>query len=207
MENRQKILDAAARLYGEAGFRGATTRRIAIEAGVNEVTLFRIFGSKASLLAEAVRCCSPALAETPALPEEPRDPEAELTAWAEGHLTHLRENAPLIRTMLCEVDERPEIAARVGENPRAANCELRAYVERLRLARRIDPDVPTSSAVAMLTGCLFADVMGRPLIPDALPPEGSAAREYVRLFLRAVGLRARPARQNREKLQKRPSRR
>jgi AcrR family transcriptional regulator len=52
---RQQILEAAVRVYSEAGFRGATTRRIADEACVNEVTLFRIFGSKAALIAEAVR--------------------------------------------------------------------------------------------------------------------------------------------------------
>ena len=69
MENRQRSLDAAARIYGEAGFRGATTRRIAAEAGVNEVTLFRIFGSKASLLAEAVQCCAPPVDAMPLLPE------------------------------------------------------------------------------------------------------------------------------------------
>ena len=40
---KDHILEAAARLYGEHGFRGTTTRRIAQEAGVNEVTLFRQF--------------------------------------------------------------------------------------------------------------------------------------------------------------------
>ena len=49
MDIRDRILDAAKRIYAQHGFRGATTRLIAIEAGVNEVTLFRTFGSKAAL--------------------------------------------------------------------------------------------------------------------------------------------------------------
>ena len=49
MDIRQRILDAAKRVYAVHGFRGATTRLIAIEADVNEVTLFRLFGSKAAL--------------------------------------------------------------------------------------------------------------------------------------------------------------
>jgi len=53
MVSRERILEAAARVYARHGFKGATTRLIAIEAEVNEVTLFRTFGSKASLL-EAV---------------------------------------------------------------------------------------------------------------------------------------------------------
>ena len=49
-EIRSRILAAAAHVYAQYGFRGATTRLIANEAGVNEVTLFRTFGSKAELL-------------------------------------------------------------------------------------------------------------------------------------------------------------
>ena len=49
MDTRERILQAAARVYAQHGFRGATTRLIAIEAGVNEVSLFRTFGSKAAL--------------------------------------------------------------------------------------------------------------------------------------------------------------
>jgi len=53
MISKDRILEAAARVYSKHGFRGATTRLIAAEAGVNEVTLFRTFGSKGALL-EAV---------------------------------------------------------------------------------------------------------------------------------------------------------
>ena len=41
MDVRDKILLAAVTVFAEVGFRGATTRRIAQEAGVNEITLFR----------------------------------------------------------------------------------------------------------------------------------------------------------------------
>ena len=46
MDVREQLLEAAVKVFAIAGFRGATTRRIAQEAGVNEVTLFRQFGSK-----------------------------------------------------------------------------------------------------------------------------------------------------------------
>ncbi|MEO7475110.1 MAG: TetR family transcriptional regulator, partial [Gemmatimonadales bacterium] len=39
MNVRDQLLTAAARVYAEVGYRGATTRRIAQEAGVNEITL------------------------------------------------------------------------------------------------------------------------------------------------------------------------
>ena len=47
---RQRILDAAARTFSNEGIQGATTRQIARQAGVNEVTLFRHFKSKEQLL-------------------------------------------------------------------------------------------------------------------------------------------------------------
>ena len=53
MDIRDRILEAAKKVYAQHGFRGATTRLIAIEAGVNEVTLFRQFKSKTALINEA----------------------------------------------------------------------------------------------------------------------------------------------------------
>src|SRR5689334_17168595 len=98
LDNRARILDAAARVYAEYGYRGATTRRIAVAAGVNEVTLFRTFGSKAALIDEAVRCCAAsAVASRSALPELPVDPERELTEWASAMLAHMRETRALMR--------------------------------------------------------------------------------------------------------------
>ena len=55
MSTKRALLDVTARLFAEHGWRGTTTRRIAEGAGVNEVTLFRLFRSKEALLDEALR--------------------------------------------------------------------------------------------------------------------------------------------------------
>lgn len=47
------ILDAVLTCVVKYGFGGLTTRRIAAEAGVNEVTLFRRFGNKTALIKAA----------------------------------------------------------------------------------------------------------------------------------------------------------
>ena len=52
---RSRLLEAALEVVAERGMRGATTRRISERAGVNEVTLFRHFGSKSALVASALR--------------------------------------------------------------------------------------------------------------------------------------------------------
>ena len=59
MSTRERILLAFLRVANERGLEAATTRRIAEAAGVNEVTLFRHFGDKATLALAAVRHFSP----------------------------------------------------------------------------------------------------------------------------------------------------
>src|SRR4026209_2920921 len=116
-EPRQRLIDAAIAVFGEYGFRGATTRRIADAAGVNEVTIFRLFGSTSALLEEAVRQ-SEARTTRPAhteLPDEPGDPEIELEPWARDHWRAMRDRRSVIRKMMSEIEEHPEISACMTE--------------------------------------------------------------------------------------------
>src|SRR6476469_8315335 len=131
MASRQKLLAAAARIYGESGFRGATTRRIADEAGVNEVTLFRLFGSKSALIAEAIREHAPRGTAPHGLPDEPVDAERELSAWCDTQLTHLRAARSMIRKAMGEIEEHPEMAPCMSEGTQNAFRELLGYVARL----------------------------------------------------------------------------
>lgn len=54
MNAEVRILDAALKVFASEGFTGATTRRIADEANVAEVTIFRKFQSKENLLKEVM---------------------------------------------------------------------------------------------------------------------------------------------------------
>lgn len=50
-ERRRRLIDAARRVFAERGFRGATTRQIALAAGVTEALIFQHFPDKDSLYA------------------------------------------------------------------------------------------------------------------------------------------------------------
>jgi AcrR family transcriptional regulator len=52
-DTEDKILDATIKLLDKDGWKGATTKKIASEAGVNEITLFRKFHNKEQLLKAA----------------------------------------------------------------------------------------------------------------------------------------------------------
>ena len=188
-----KILDAAQRVYAEHGFRGATTRRIAELAGVNEVTLFRIFGSKDALLEQAVRP-NATRREVAVLTGDPVDPEAELTAWVGAQLNFLRERRSLIRKTMSEIEERPQLLDCVREGPQCAYRALKSYLDALVDRGWIDHTPDLGAGIAMLMGVIFSDAMGREMVPENFPrPIASAPRAYTRLFLRAVGVRSHAA--------------
>ncbi len=183
---KQQLLDAAVRVYSDAGFRGATTRRIAEEAGVNEVTLFRLFGSKAALIEAAVHHASINGAAEP-LPPEPVDPVVELTQWAEKDHAFMLETRGMIRTSMAEMNERPECADSASSHTAQSFTNLVTYIERLAERRFIPSATDAKPAAAMLMGTLFADAMGRDMMPEIFPPEKQAPATYVRLFLRSIG--------------------
>ena len=196
MISKSKIVEAAARVYGEYGFRGATTRRIAEEAGVNEVTLFRHFGSKSALIDEVLRTHAAAPGRQSALPDVPVDPERELTDWATGHLTHMRASRSLIRKTMGDMEERPEMCGCIAEGPSGKARDLKAYLMRMCKVGFVTWPMPRAggrnedahAAGAMLMGALFADAMGRDMMPEMYPhPPETAAAMYVRLFLTAIG--------------------
>src|SRR5213083_2121512 len=107
-EITNRILAAAARVYAQHGFRGATTRLIAAEAGVNEVTLFRTFGSKAQLL-QAMLSSHTSATSVPVIVDMV-NPRGALIEWCKSVLQHLRSHAHIIRKTIAEASERPDAA-------------------------------------------------------------------------------------------------
>jgi len=53
-DRRQQILDVAVKLFSQKGFRGTTTKEIALAAGVNEAIIFRHFTTKRELYAAII---------------------------------------------------------------------------------------------------------------------------------------------------------
>ncbi|MEO8192610.1 MAG: helix-turn-helix domain-containing protein [Gemmatimonadales bacterium] len=190
MDTRTTILNAAVQVFSQHGFRGSTTRRIADAAAVNEVTIFRYFGSKEALLQEAIGE-SEIRAFTSPLPEDPVDPQLELTEWCTAVLNHLHTRSPVIRKCMGEMEERPELTARAAEAPTRATNELCAYFSRFRELGFTDDEFDATVAASMLIAALFHDAMGRDMMPDIYPkPAESAPSRYAQFVLHAIGVRA-----------------
>lgn len=188
MNRRDEILAAAAQVFAQHGFRGSTTRRIADAAGVNEITIFRQFGSKGALLREAMQHMTESAGLTE-LPEIPSHPERELTEWSESFIQHLRLRSSIIRKTMGEIEERPEMSECASSVPIEASNALSKYLVALRRQGRTTEKFDPTTAAAMLMGAIFSDAMGRGMMPEVFPqPQEKAAHMYTVLLLRALGV-------------------
>jgi AcrR family transcriptional regulator len=106
---RDKILETALKLFSQKGYLGATTKEIAKEAGIAEVTLFRHFPSKENLFENVISAHSflPALKDL--LPEvEGMSYEKALNVIAKRFLETLSSRKDLIQIMHSEMHRYPE---------------------------------------------------------------------------------------------------
>jgi AcrR family transcriptional regulator len=186
MDTRTELLKAAAEVFSQHGFRGSTTRRIADAAGVNEVTLFRYFGSKEALLQEAIANTSNGSTAT-TLPESPVDPDKELTEWCGLMIEQLHAKRSIIRKCMGEIEERPEMITTAVSTPVRASNDLSAYLRKLKSSGLAHADFDVAAAASMLLGAIFHDAMGREMMPQIYPAQAKAPRLYSRLLLNAIG--------------------
>jgi hypothetical protein len=91
---------------------------------------------------------------------------------------------------MAEAPEHPEMAQCMRHAPSLARVELESYAEKLNLrcATRL-PENQVRVACSMLMSVLFADAMGRDVMPRMYPrPVAAAPRAYAEAFLRLMGL-------------------
>jgi AcrR family transcriptional regulator len=194
MDVREALLEAAIKVFGESGIRGATTRRIAQEAGVNEVTLFRHFHSKDDLIQTALTAYVKRI-QTPTLPDTPVDPRAELIEWCRAHHRELYKRRSFIRKAMGEFEEHPTHCAQGMKASVRFADELADYLGRLKRTGLAPGDWHERAATNLLLGAIFADAMGRDTMPERYSyTMRDGVDHYVDLLLNAIGVRtaARP---------------
>jgi AcrR family transcriptional regulator len=100
---RQRILTAAREVFSRDGFQGATTREIAREAGVNEVTIFRHFHTREELLHATLKQSCASL-DALVQPEEHwrEDLFGSLERYVQEVYVHLRGKEALVRAFTSE---------------------------------------------------------------------------------------------------------
>lgn len=173
-DTRQRLLDAAARVFARDGINGATTRAIAEEAGVNEVTLFRHFGSKDGLLDAVVgQNFGPgAQVAVEAPPAMTNDLRRDLLEHANRYNRLLESNLRLVRTMVGEIQHhRREQEREVFQGIfRPVKAAIFARIEAAQNAGELRSDIRPG---------LLADLFGAMVFTGAVRRDGLAMKlEY-----------------------------
>ena len=187
-ETRARIMQAASQLFAEKGFSGTTTRAIAERSGVNEVTLFRHFGTKENL-AKAIMDQFGGLAIAEDLSARfSGDYVQDLTLVGHAMMKVMTERSDAMRMAICEAGNFPEFQQVVAENPRQLRRMLARYFERQMDVNLIHSGHPEVLAQAFL-GMFFSYTVLRGFLLDSLQPEISSeeiVEQFVTLFVRGT---------------------
>lgn len=88
-ERRESILDAALIEFAAKGLHGTSTEDIARRAGISQPYVFRLFGTKKSLFAEACRRCMRDVREAMGRAAEGKSGEEALKAMGAAYIDYL----------------------------------------------------------------------------------------------------------------------
>ncbi len=185
-DTRERILAAAAEIIAEKGYTRSTTRSIAEAAGVNEVTIFRHFGSKRNLLLEMINRHS-ALPDLSALIEKQLtgDFRQDLIRLATVFFKSITQRKEALRLMLCEAGELPELREVIVQIPDQLRGVLTHYFQRQMEAGQMREMHPELAAQAFL-GMFFSygiarEMLGAQIATDV--PQEAMIAQFVDIFI------------------------
>jgi AcrR family transcriptional regulator len=201
---RSSIIDAAGAVFCREGFAGANIDLIAAEAGVSRQTVYNHHGDKEKLFVAVVRDlterCNAVVFDTIAsFPDQPRDLEADLIAFAlrmNRNCLCNREGKFLRKLIQAEGGRYPELFAVWREQgPGRTWPAVAARFARLAHAGHLsidDPDIAARHFQALVKAELQTTFMlgGTPSEAEVM----QSAKNGVRAFLRAYGKRHSAAR-------------
>jgi AcrR family transcriptional regulator len=158
-DRRRQIIDVALKLFSEKGFRGTTTKEIALAAGINEAIIFRHFATKSDLYAAIIdekANSSYIQAVHNAFKEavETGDDQKLFQSVAFNLLEFHENDDTAMRTLLYSALERHELAESIFRNHISkTHGQLADYVKtRMNegVFRRVDPIIAVRGFIGMV---------------------------------------------------------
>jgi AcrR family transcriptional regulator len=174
-EVRRLLLEAARSLFVAKGYAGASTREIALSAGVSEALLFRHFGSKANLFQRAIldpmsEFIHRYVDHWSSRPSADHTPEGLARTFLDGFYRFLSENRELVMALVTaqayesiqEVNNAAPMSLILDELEQVASREaaLRGYQFDVQISTRLVAGM--AMAMAVLDEWLFPAGKGRP---------------------------------------------
>ncbi len=194
---RAAIIDAAAAVFSESGYQGASIDAIAVRADVSRQTVYNQIGDKEkvfkAVVAEVTERSSAGFFKVlETFPDQPKALEDELTAFA-TRLLRVAVCEPngrwLLRLLSLEGARHPELFTVWREyGPGRKHPAMAARIAQLAHAGYLDVEDPSLAArqfMALIMTDVRADIQFGIAIPEG--ELEALARNAVRTFLRAFG--------------------
>lgn len=180
--DEDRIFEVAAAIFVREGFAGTTTKAIATQAGVSEVTLFRRYENKAALLGRAIdhQWRDVPLAKLQATD----DVEADLLAIVEAYVETNRLRGSIVPAVLVELARSKELRKPFGaalKNVGGLAAILRHHQAEGRL---VDED-PLEALTALIGPLLVREMFRRAGVGRV--PKGLDLKTHVRCYLAGRG--------------------
>ena len=193
-QTKERLLEAAAWTFSREGIQGATTRQIAREAGVNEVTLFRHFKSKEQLLGAVLQR---GLASEIALMNEhsswKEDLRGSMEKYARHYYSHLEKKQGFARAFIAEGQVLPEsMQTMIADVIRPVRERLIGILADAQKAGVLRPDVNVECALDAFKNTLYAGMLRQgTYLPRSYPTE-AYIDTVVDIFVRGIGASKNP---------------
>jgi AcrR family transcriptional regulator len=193
----EEVLKAAMKTIVREGYDGATTKLIADEAGINEVTLFRKFHSKENILQAVIMqqrdnalqaLTSAFLSRGVHEDDKGNAPRiaTTLTELGDRLIEFMKTRMDLMILLMSEGRRKPSVAKVISSIPQDMTVQLRKLFEeqmRLKKIRDVDPQL---AAVTFL-GFLFYYSLMKELFNDKVIKENKGILDgFVDIFLNGV---------------------
>jgi AcrR family transcriptional regulator len=176
--DEDRVFSVATTLFVRHGYEGTKTKDIAEAAGINEATLFRRYGDKASLLAKAI---DHQWVDVPLADLGPSDDlEADLIAAVDAYLETNRRRGAIVPALLVELARGTDLRGAFE----AASTNIRGLIEIVghhQAAGRLRPEQPMITLVALIGPLLALEMFRRASMADAASTIDPGS--YVQAFL------------------------
>ena len=187
---RDKILGTALKLFSKKGYLGATTKEIAKEAGIAEVTLFRHFPSKERLFEEVLNTYSFLPILRGLLPEiSHMSSQKALTVIAKKFLDTLDSRKEMIQIMNSEMRRYPEKIYKIYHEFIGEMIKTLASYFQLMYTKGILREFDTESGARAFLGMFFSYFNAREFHMFKKYRDidtDKTIREFVDIFLRGT---------------------
>ncbi len=186
---RERIISAAIRLFGQKGYSRSTTRAIAKAAGINEVTLFRQFGNKKNLLMACIEAFNTSGFSARFETQLSGDYSDDIAIMANLEITETIANIEILRLMLCDARNLPELREAMLVGGRCNLARLSSYFQRQIDQRIVREDLPADILALAFQSLFSSTIIFENLFQGSISPQfptQQTIRPLVDLFVRGT---------------------